>query len=393
MSRRLGLLAGLFLAGLALRPQIVGIGPLIPAIQDDLDVSHAVAGLLGTIPVLCMGVFALPAPALTRRYGSRLALAACLALIGGFGIARAAAPGAAAVIVLTFGVGLGLGFAQALMPVAVKERFARRPAFATGIYVLGINIGSAISSVLAVPIAHASGSWRWSLVSFSAATVTLVGAWWALTRGEPPHQRGEVTHVRLPWRDGLAWRLVAIFGTMACVFYGLNNWLPDAYVEREGWSDGKAGALLAVLNVAALATTMIIPWLADRYGSRRLYLVVFSIAMTVSCVGFAAIPAGAFVWAAIIGLATGTMFPLVMTLPVDVGRRPADVGAVTGLMLGVGYVIGAIAPLALGAARDLTGSYTTTLWLIVGAAAILLSLCLAMTRERIARGVTAPGAV
>ena len=55
MHRRLGLLAGLFLAGLALRPQIVGVGPLIPAIQDDLDVSHAVAGLLGTIPVLCMG--------------------------------------------------------------------------------------------------------------------------------------------------------------------------------------------------------------------------------------------------------------------------------------------------------------------------------------------------
>ena len=45
--------------------QIVGVGPLIPAIQDDLDISHAVAGLLGTIPVLCMGLFALPAPALT----------------------------------------------------------------------------------------------------------------------------------------------------------------------------------------------------------------------------------------------------------------------------------------------------------------------------------------
>ena len=69
MSKRLGLLAGLFLAGLALRPQIVGVGPLIPAIKKDLDVSHAVAGLLGTIPVLCMGVFALPASALTRRVG------------------------------------------------------------------------------------------------------------------------------------------------------------------------------------------------------------------------------------------------------------------------------------------------------------------------------------
>jgi MFS transporter, CP family, cyanate transporter len=74
---RLGLLAGLFLAGLALRPQIVGVGPLIPSIQDDLDISHAVAGLLGTIPVLCMGLFALPASLVTRRYGTRLAIGAC----------------------------------------------------------------------------------------------------------------------------------------------------------------------------------------------------------------------------------------------------------------------------------------------------------------------------
>ncbi len=48
---RLGLLVALFACALALRPQIVGIGPLLPGIQDDLDVSHAVAGLLGTIPV------------------------------------------------------------------------------------------------------------------------------------------------------------------------------------------------------------------------------------------------------------------------------------------------------------------------------------------------------
>ena len=55
--RRGALLAALFLGALALRPQLVGIGPLIPAIQLDLDTSHAVAGLLGTIPVLCMGLF------------------------------------------------------------------------------------------------------------------------------------------------------------------------------------------------------------------------------------------------------------------------------------------------------------------------------------------------
>jgi MFS transporter, CP family, cyanate transporter len=388
VHRRLGLLAGLFLAGLALRPQIVGVGPLIPEIQDDLDVSHAVAGLLTTIPVFCMGVFALPAPQVSRRYGTRLAICVCLTLIGGFGIARAIAPAAAGVILLTFGVGIGLSLAQALMPVAVKERFAGRPAFATGIYVLGFNIGSALASALAVPLADAAGSWRWSLIVFSAVTLVLVPAWIWLTREEAPHRRAAVERVRLPFHSGTAWTLVGIFGSMACVFYGLNSWLPDAYVER-GWSDGKAGALLAVLNITALVTTVTIPWLSDRTGGRRVYLVGFSAALVASAVGFAAVPGGAWLWAAVVGLGTGAMFPLVMTLPVDVGRRPADVVSVTGLMLGVGYTIGAIAPLLLGAARDVTGTFTTTLWLIAASATILLSLCASMTKERIAQGVAA----
>jgi CP family cyanate transporter-like MFS transporter len=389
VHRRLGLLAGLFLAGLALRPQIVGVGPLIPEIQDDLDVSHAVAGLLGTIPVLCMGLFALPAPQVSRRYGTRLAIAVCLGLIGGFGIARAIAPGAAGVILLTFGVGVGLGLAQALMPAAVKERFALRAGLATGIYVLGFNIGSALSSVFAVPIAHAAGSWRWSLIVFSAVTLALVPAWAWLTRGEPPHERPVATRIRLPVRSRTAWVLVGMFGSMACVFYGLNSWLADAYVER-GWSDGKAGALLAVLNIAALVTTVIIPWLSDRKGSRRVYLVAFSAALALAVAAFVVVPGGAWAWAAVVGLATGAMFPLVMTLPIDVGRRPTDVASVTGLMLGVGYMIGAVAPLLLGAARDLTGTFTTTLWLIAGSATVLFSLCATMTPERIARGVATP---
>ena len=46
-----------------------------------------------------------------------------------FGLARAAAPGAPLVFALTFPIGVGMGVAGALVPVAVKEHFAGRPAF------------------------------------------------------------------------------------------------------------------------------------------------------------------------------------------------------------------------------------------------------------------------
>lgn len=382
---RLSLLAGLFLAGLALRPQLVGVGPLIPEIQDDLTVSHSVAGLLGAIPVLCMGVFAPPGPHLARRFGTRAAVAGCLAAIGLFGLTRALAPGAALVIVLTFGVGLGMGLAQTLMPVAVKERFPHRPALATGIYTTGINAGSAVSSALAVPLADAAGGWRWSLAVFSFVAALLAGLWLWLTRREAPHVRPEAGPVRLPWRNGLAWHLVAVFGVMSSIFYGLNSWLPDAYVER-GWSEEGAGGLAGALNVAALSTTLLVPWLADRYGSRRIYLASLALLFVVGTGGLAAVPAGAWVWAAVVGVGVGGLFPLVMTLPLDVADRPGDVGAVAAMMLGVGYTVSAVAPVGLGAARDLTGSYASTLWLIAGASCLLLALNAALSAERLRGG-------
>jgi cyanate permease len=154
--KRGALLAALFLAALTLRPQLVGVGPLIPSIQDDLHSSHAVVGLLGAIPVLCMGLFAPPAAFLSRRFGSRHALAAALALIGVFGLARAFAPGVVLLILLTFPVGIGMGLGNALLPVAVKERFAERPVFATGVYAAGINVGATSSAASAVALERRS---------------------------------------------------------------------------------------------------------------------------------------------------------------------------------------------------------------------------------------------
>jgi MFS transporter, CP family, cyanate transporter len=369
--RRAPFLVALFLAALALRPQLVGIGPLLPLIQEDLDVTHAVAGLLGTIPVLCMGLFAPPAPFLSGRVGSRLAIGAALGLIGVFGVIRALAPEALGVILLTFPIGIGMGLAGAMLPVAVKLRFADRPGFATAVYTSGITIGSAVAASVAVPLAQGAGGWRTPLLLFGVVSTLLAGLWLWLTRSELPHERVAARPLKLPWRRPLAWRLVAAFFLMSSVFYGLNAWLPDVYVER-GWSEASAGNLLAVLNTVTIPVGFSVAWAADHWGTRRMWLGGAATLQLAALLGVVLVPGAGWLWALLLGISIGPLFPLTMTLPLDAAERPAQVAALAGMMLGVGYTLSALSPLLLGAIRDLAGGFDPVLWTLVGLGAALV---------------------
>ena len=277
MTRRpTATLVALFLAALTLRPQIVGVGPLIPSIQDAFGTSHAVVGLLGTIPVLCMGLFAPVAAYLAARIGTRRAMTIGLALIGVFGVLRATMPSAWLVVLLTWPVGIGMGFGNAIAPISVKEHFEQRPAFGTGVYTTGIQVGSTSAAALAVPLAGWLYGWRGALIAISCVALCSLVAWVVLTWGEAPHTVPAVSVPRLPWRSGTAWLLVAIFGLMASAYYGLNAWLPDAYTER-GWSEGSAGLLLAMMNLTAIPASFVIPYLSDRTGRRSPFLLGLSV--------------------------------------------------------------------------------------------------------------------
>jgi CP family cyanate transporter-like MFS transporter len=97
----------------------------------------------------------------------------------------------------------------------------------------------------------------------------------------------------------------------------------------------------------------------------------------------------AYLWIAMIGLALSAIFPLVLTLPIDVSDDPAQVGSVAALMLLGGYIIASTGPFALGAARDLTGDFATSLWLLVAVGIAFATLTTLLSRRRLHRGIPA----
>ncbi len=199
----------------------------------------------------------------------------------------------------------------------------------------------------------------------------LAALWLWLTRSETAHIRTDIRPLRLPLRNPLGWRLVAAFFLMSFVFYGLNSWLPDAYVER-GWSQSAAGGLLAVLNTVTIPVGFVVAWAADHLGTRRMWLAGAAALQFATLLGVVLLPGAGWLWAVLLGMSIGPLFPLTMTLPLDAADGPAEVAALAGMMLGLGYTLSSSGPLLLGAVRDLSGGFDAVLWVLVGAAALLL---------------------
>ena len=384
------LLVGLLAGTLAMRPQLTAVGPLLPEIQDDFGIDHATAGLLVTVPVLCMGLFALPVARLLRRTDVRTATGWCLATIAIATVLRPLSPGFSAMVALTFVFGVGSGVVGALLPVVVKERFAERPALGTGVFALGLNIGATLGAGLAVPLALATDSWRWSLGLLALAGALAVPAWVRLSRDSLGHALPVETVDHLPWRSGFAWSATLVFGFQALCFFGLNAWLADALIEG-GWREGSAGALVALLNVIAIPGVLLVSLLGGRVIGVRLYLALAAAGLVTG-----------YRRARVDGrrrhrLGLGRTHRPVAGLAVracdDAPRRRhrpprAKPPRSRACSSGSATSMAAVAPFALGSLRDATGSFAAGLWVVAGIA-VLVAVFVAATIVLLGR--LAPG--
>jgi MFS transporter, CP family, cyanate transporter len=382
----LAVVAGLFLASIALRPQLLSIGPLLPSIRADLAIPASVAGLITTIPVMCMGLFAPIGPRIAARLGPRLAFAACLGLIAGFGLVRALVPSVGLLLLATFGIGVGIGIAGAVPSMLVSQHLPERRALGTGAYAGGIVAGSAVAAAIAVPLALGGEAWQRALVIISLASFGSLAAWLILVRSDRHDRPVAAQAVRLPWGNRTAWLLILVFGLQSTLFYGIVAWLPNALVER-GWTAVDTGWLIGLFNGVGLLTTLAVPLVADRIGTRRSQLVLAAAVGAVAFAGINIAPEATVAWVVFLGLALGAVFPLVLTLPLDVADAPSQVGAVAALMLFGGYLLSSIGPFVLGAARDATGDFAASLWLLFVLAIALTACCLALSPARLHRGV------
>ncbi|ASU80690.1 MFS transporter [Actinopolyspora erythraea] len=364
------LLVAIAALALNLRPPFTAAGALLPDIAADLRLAPGVAGLLPTLPVICLGVFALAATSIRRRWGDEGVVAVCLPLLVVGSLLRSG-PNAATLFGGTIVVGAAVGIANVTLPALIKREFPGNVTLVTSVYTVFLTLGSSLAAALAVPLMSAAGgSWRTPLIAL-AAVALLTGLVWLplLRRAGRPAVPGSGGPAARLLRSPLAWQVTAFMGLQSLLAYVVFGWLPTIAQDR-GMAATEAGLVLSVSTLVQALGAMTLPLLAGRRSDQRVLGVSL---LGVSALGLLGVFLAPLSWmwgaAVVLGFGMGALFGLALSV---IGLRAADAAVASRLSAmaqAVGYLLAATGPLLVGLLHQLSGGWALSMWL-------LLAVCL-----------------
>jgi len=374
------LVLGIVLAALNLRPAITSLGALLEEVRDGLGMSGSVAGLLTSVPPLCFAVFGVMAPRLARRFGPAAVVCAGMVLITAGLLIRPYIGGTVGFLVGSALALMGIAVSNVLMPVIVKRWFPDRVGSMTGLYSMGLALGTASAAAVTVPITDAlGGSWRSGLAVWAALAAAAVLPWIALVRhrevpsgaeaaGEQRSRARDAEQARPVLRitrSRTAWALAVFFGLQATAAYITMGWMAQIFRDA-GVSAGTAGLLLAVTMVMGVPLAFVIPRVATRLPRQGPIVIALGVCGLAGYAGLYLAPAGgAWAWAVLLGIANCS-FPLALTMVGMRARTGAGVAQLSAFAQSTGYLISIPGPLLVGVLYQHSGGWGLPIALMAG---------------------------
>ena len=344
------------------------------------------AGALATLPVLCFGLLAPLAPVLARRVGLHTTIAGAMcALLAGMVLRLV--PGVGLLFAGTALAGAAIATGNVLVPVLVRRDFPNRTGTAMALYTTTLVGFAALAAGITVPLADAlGGGWRPGLGVWAIPVAVAVVAWApALARRDArPGARRDAgaNALRALLRNRLAWEVTLFFALQSGGFYATLAWLPSVF-RSHGASESHAGLLLSLTMIVGLLTALTVPGLAARRADQRGLVVASCMLTAAGLVGILVAPMSApYLWAILLGLGQNASFPLALMLIVLRGGSVATTEGLSTMAQSIGYVLAALAPLAVGALHGLTDSWAPALILLLALVVPQLVTGLSAARDR-----------
>jgi fucose permease len=329
---------------------LYALGPALPALREQLDVSRAVVSLHTTLNAVGAIAVGIAGDRFVVRFGRRRSF-----WLAGGGIATGAfLLAAGGRLAVTLPAAALLGVSGALVVAILQATLADRHGSLAPVAIVESNaIATALGAVapFAVAVAIWAGSdWRAVFVAAALLAVPAMafayGSVWFPAAQELPHDH----EPRLPRAYWFYWFALLLFVAIEfCVVF----WSTDYLEAERGLSKSGAAAASSVFLVGMTAGRVLGGPLTKRFGSEPL----LAVALAVAAAGFAVfwlVPSSAVAVGGLglTGAGVSLLYPLTLALGIAAaGGRTDSAAARAAFAAGIAI---ALAPFALGGLADVS---------------------------------------
>lgn len=276
-----------------------GFSPVLPLIEDSLNLSHGQAGGLFTSLAIGYSLSMLISGHLTPVWGCKRTIVSGFVGMGIVLILLQWAQDYLTFHIIFFLVGFCAGtYNPAIIPIITETYEPRHWG-----KVIGIHDSAASLAVFAMPLLIAFGvhffSWRHLLLMLGAAGFLLpISFWKVAVEPRQDRVRGKVRYTDLLRRRSL-WVMGCLWMFVGASCNGIFSILPLYLIKERGIEFDHANTLISVSRAGGAFVSIAAGFLADRYGPRK--MLVFSLLSTgVSTIGLALASTPAAILAALV---------------------------------------------------------------------------------------------
>ncbi|MFI2104799.1 MFS transporter [Isoptericola sp. NPDC019693] len=360
----------------------------MPFMSDEFHISPAVQGVLLSSFFWTYALFQIPSGWLLDKFGPRVIYPIAVGWWSVWTALTALATGVGSVIVFRLGLGIGEAPVQPANVKVVSKWFPRRErAFASSLFDMGQQIGTALSVPLVTALAVFAG-WRSAFVVIGVVGLLWIVGWLAIYRAPEKHPRvseEELRHIRsdqgemveasseqptVSWRslvrNGQVWALTTgyVFRSLAGAFF--LTWYPSYLLDDRGFSEADFGMVGALPAVIAIGSTVLGGIVSDRMlaagmstNRARKIPIIAGLVLSAS-IGFSPfIESNALLMVVLTLSSAAHSFAgaAILSLPAEVAEDPNQVGSIAGFQNFGSQLGNLVSPIAIGLFLTTTGSY------------------------------------
>jgi len=361
-----------FLVGVAMWSPIFCVPPMEPLLKAELLLTYTQTGLLLSAPVLMLVAVAIPAGLASDRIGVKKATGIGLIIMAIGAVLRGTAVDFSSLLAFTFVFGVGFGWTLPNLPKLVSTYMPKEKAnVAMGVVNAGFPIGTALGMAITVPvILPVVGTYQGVFLTWSILPVAAAVLWWILVK-EPRvkvssiEETGPSAHgFRVAFMNKNLWLVAGLMFLHQFFMWTWTGWSP-VMMMLKGATPDMAGVISSITVWAVLPTFLLMPRLSHRLGLRKPFLWGPAIALALASWGARYVSVSAS-WGlmALVGVAAGTRFTMLLTLPIEL-MHEREVGMASGMVLSLGFMGGVIGPLVGGRILDTTQNLDLSLTILV----------------------------